>query len=1458
MLANVKPPIATDAQGQDVPVSMDVGETSLVLRTPHSGGDFAYPILVDPQIEVFTWGASTTGLDKWFSWANTAYAGSTSIDARNYCGSSCAGYYGLFLASPPGSYAANAERAWKWDIPHFVYSTAPGHGSNTSSAYIERVDFNNIDLRTYGGNAFPFLRVGIWDYNYNYWLASKWINPGAAGAPAYGSTVSVDRSADSNGLPAAEQGQGEGLIFGLWHPFNWTANWTTAYAGGSTIYLNDPEAPAVSMTGYSQPAGPADSWLDTGTPSLAVHAQDQMPPPNDGRGPGLGIKYYNLFLPKDGGQYNLGWHSNYTVQQRDTGCSGGQMAPCPTAQDQTFNYSTNDLAEGIVPVYMYVYDALWFSPSHVSPTPLAYWTAIDHSPPSATVTGGLKTGNGYDLRVQATDGSIGTQQVTDLWQARSGVKRVEVQVDGATAHVLSGGTSGLGYVDQPCTSADNLGWYSCSMDKSFTLDPSPYPDGDHEIKVVSTDQRGHPSEQHWNAVIDHTAPTVTSIQTTADDTWIDGQSYAVVVGAHDAGRGIHDLTLDLPGGQQLAMPPAACTGGNCPRDVNYTFNVDASQFPQGIGDAAVYANGPGGQESDPSIIQLRVDHTVPELSTTGSATNLQIDATDGASGTKSTADRPNARSGVKSLETLVDGNRISYAQQSCPDPTWGSCGVSRGDSFDPNQYSGGDHAVDVVATDQLGHSKTRHLTFTVTKPNVTASGPLLDTSTPIVGLNANVTVDIHDNGGGVRSLGVSVDGAPPSQELPIETILNDGGTQSCAGGVCDLHYTFNPGLSEDLAAGSHTVSIAATDTAGQTGSLSRVIVLDPKSPRLTVSGPLVEAEGKTLDIKPAGLDIAIADGGASTGETDVKTITVTVDDQPATTFSPNCTADCADPVARSYAYDKDAWGAGPHQLEVIATDYAGNQASRFVLIDHVIPSLDPPCPADTPSVAPTADVVSPAAAEAALPEAAAGPTTSMSPEEAPQLSFDPSFTPADPPPSAETIHVDGTVQNGEASLDSVPAVSIGKAVCLKPTETTGAAREGEVIGDGNAAIYTNAMPATDTVVRPSLMGTTIVEHTRSSAAPSSFTWKAALEPGEQLVQLSDGGIAIVDTAGPDVTPGTVPPNPGTDFEDWLSDSQAQGDEAEQEFAFANEAVEGQVQAIIEPPQAMTDSGNPITVTTTLIGGGQITFSVPPSAAATLVIPGIAPVDPLVLCKQAFAGDPAGWEAFCLPAVPPPPEEDPASFNDAVTEPSFRTAYARASAASSGGGGGETDAQRAICDQDDVGPYRCTAWEYEGIQAHLVADGLFNVDGGLATSGAHVNDTKHNAFLHSYWTALAMNATPFKVDAALAYVYAHESDTWQDYGRPDVYKGARMDLLNDSIGASLATPFTTEMPDRLELCQRIRPLVPNAVFLGPTGAPFAWARDHPTAAHTRLVYRRLKAKGTGVVVHMNNTCYNYFN
>lgn len=100
---------------------------------------------------------------------------------------------------------------------------------------------------------------------------------------------------------------------------------------------------------------------------------------------------------------------------------------------------------------------------------------------------------------------------------------------------------------------------------------------------------------------------------------------------------------------------------------------------------------------------------------------------------------------------------------------------------------------------------------------------------------------------------------------------------------------------------------------------------DVSPPELGLSGPLVEAAEGPLWFEDAGLEIHASDEG--TASSGLKQITVQIDSEQAAVI----TCPCEDP--EPFAYETAAWGPGPHQVTVTATDQAGNQTTRSLEAD---------------------------------------------------------------------------------------------------------------------------------------------------------------------------------------------------------------------------------------------------------------------------------------------------------------------------------------------------------------------------------------------------------------------------------------------------------------------------------------------------------------------------------------------
>jgi Ca2+-binding RTX toxin-like protein len=244
---------------------------------------------------------------------------------------------------------------------------------------------------------------------------------------------------------------------------------------------------------------------------------------------------------------------------------------------------------------------------------------------------------------------------------------------------------------------------------------------------LSTDWRGResPCYRHLMAggigiwLDDWQNPTVSITALPAG--WIkkDGTARSLSVSAGDGGLGVQSVTMTSPFSAGWNQPWCAGTYDNpCSGSRSGTIGFTTSGLAEGPVGVAVQVSDPTAKNGSTSGT-IYVDGSVPTLGLSGSSTattyELQIDAKDGGPGEQ--------RSGVKEVKVYLDGQLKQTKTGSC---STSGCGATL--SFKYSQslvgLSQGTHTVEVVATDQVGYTKSGQSKFTVEAPNtVIDSGP---------------------------------------------------------------------------------------------------------------------------------------------------------------------------------------------------------------------------------------------------------------------------------------------------------------------------------------------------------------------------------------------------------------------------------------------------------------------------------------------------------------------------------------------------------------------------------------------------------------------------------------------------------------------------------------------------------------------------------------------------------------
>src|SRR4029077_6069799 len=157
---------------------------------------------------------------------------------------------------------------------------------------------------------------------------------------------------------------------------------------------------------------------------------------------------------------------------------------------------------------------------------------VDHTGPEVTLSGTLtELGSlgtrrpSYSLRVKANDGTESAPQ--------SGVKKVEIKVDGATEAL-----------PEPAEWEPNCQTQNCPFRGSeWTLSSSEYAVGPHEVQVIATDAVGNVTTKTLQIELRHPAPSLTYEGSLAEQALV--------------GRALPSYTVQVEASARTESPPAA-------------------------------------------------------------------------------------------------------------------------------------------------------------------------------------------------------------------------------------------------------------------------------------------------------------------------------------------------------------------------------------------------------------------------------------------------------------------------------------------------------------------------------------------------------------------------------------------------------------------------------------------------------------------------------------------------------------------------------------------------------------------------------------------------------------------------------------------------------------------------------------------------------------------------------------
>jgi len=663
VIAHVPPPIAIDAAGEPVAVSLAVeGDALIVTSAP--APDAAYPILVDPVVETYFWSQNNNqdglGTD-WVPGSNSSL-----FEARSY------GYggaeKGLNLYSYPGTVQAGAQANWNYFVPRY-FSDYKTYGTRPSS-FITRMSLSNmnfwIENESAPYQANPFVISGLWDETTN-WFASMAVRRGTEGQFFNASTIMQN----PNENVAVKQG-GVGL-----HAENDTRSRPRhLWVGQASVEVSDKDYPA-----FSSAQGPAQwqNGLKPAGEAINFRVSDL----------GLGVYAVLAKAPKLGGGTNQ-W-------EQTPGCPGNARVPCPRIwQSSYWNYDPRQMPHGENVVELIGKDPIWHFSDQVGLQRLVK-VKVDRIAPTLDLSGSLteQTGLGtwqpsYGLKMKSSDGTEAVPQ--------SGAAAVVVTVDGAVAYEA----------DPGCATKN------CALEREWTLDPDDYPPGLHVVHVVARDAVGLQSGEtlYVETHGDRTAPTVALSGSMTEQATLGTTrpSYKLNVAATDPGptderkSGVAAITVKVDGTVVDSASPG-CPAGACSLGREWTLTSD--KYSPGPHTVAVEATDEAGRTTTRTLtVDIARDTTPPQFQ----LSNYFYTAPEGWLEQKSypynaLANDPDGY-GVTSISLKIDGNVIKSASQTCPT---GGCSrwLGLGPVIDMTSFDGGTHPAELTAIDGAGNVAKR-------------------------------------------------------------------------------------------------------------------------------------------------------------------------------------------------------------------------------------------------------------------------------------------------------------------------------------------------------------------------------------------------------------------------------------------------------------------------------------------------------------------------------------------------------------------------------------------------------------------------------------------------------------------------------------------------------------------------------------------------------------------------------
>jgi hypothetical protein len=774
VIATISAPAAWDADGEPVPVSYELEGDQLTIETPHRGGDWRYPLLVDPYIqENFLWHSSGSDRHRWgIGWSQDGFNFHENCIYDWWCdaGNGLSGR-GAYVEATPRGYNWGARGEWYWQAP--------------ADTNIVRVDWNYSHR---AGNSCAWMRIVGSSDNVQGSSHCEGGNP----TGAWFTSCTAHPSCDPGG-----SSENNWAIFGLWMS---NGTFWSAWAHLRDVHIALWEGHRPTWGGVS---GEASGWIDPGNGghTFSAAASDR----------GLGIKQVSFRRPSK----TSGTVTNYAPPSN---CDGSRWAPCPlNPPAYTWGYDYSDLPEGVNTLGLLAEDIVGNPSSGDAGN--GTWDArswqvkVDATAPSYNAHSGSLAKTSAQGWITDTSPSL-TTSITDPspnGREVSGVRYSKIEYDPGTGPSQTKDNNKAGGAAPPCDSQTG-----CQSTVSHTFGWSGASDGTHSVRVSTDDATGqHGRSQTWNVKLDRAKPTIGTPTGSlyAPGSWITGGTKTVDVNTTDATSGVKkvELTVQRSGGTESLVQtktPSTCCPNSFATALQWT---PSTSDPEGTYDIRVKAYDDAGNAPEVRQWQIKLDRSPPSVSITGSLKDSEGKVTPPNAGLTVSATDP--FSGVKTVEIKVDG--VVKKTQTNPSPCDG-CSMAVTWNYRAADYAPGRHTITVTAVDHVGNAippRSWDVYTEAVKPEIGIDGSLwaADDQT-IAEASYNLNIDAFDGDAttdpetGVKTVEVKVDGT-----------VKHSVTQPCDAGSCSVETTWTMNTAS-YSEGTHTIDVRVTDQAGNADS----------------------------------------------------------------------------------------------------------------------------------------------------------------------------------------------------------------------------------------------------------------------------------------------------------------------------------------------------------------------------------------------------------------------------------------------------------------------------------------------------------------------------------------------------------------------------------------------------------------------------------------------------------------